>query len=59
MKQRIKHQRDIIDTRTGMWTTALGEWERLRATTHFDKWIESMDERMEEVIKMDGYATCF
>ena len=59
MKSRIRHQPDIIDTRTSMWSTASAEWERLRATTHFDKWIESMDARMEEVIKMDGYATRF
>ena len=37
MKQRIKHHPNIIDTRTGMWTTALAKWERLRATTYFDK----------------------
>jgi hypothetical protein len=59
MKQRIKHGPKLYTTQMSMFTAAEKEWNRLRDEGHHQKWIVSMQARLKEVIKQNGYATSY
>ena len=56
MKQRIKRYPTTITKQDDMWEVAKEEWDALCQSNMHLKYIESLPERMKEVIKHDGFA---
>ena len=57
MKQRIKRYPQVITKQEDLWQAATKEWDRLVADEYHIKCIETLPERMKEVIKNRGFAT--
>ena len=58
MKQRIKARKHFPDTLSEMRKAVQEEWDRLNPED-FNKYIDSMPERLREVKRLQGLATRF